>query len=338
MISSANCCIEYIGQLEGELATKSAEADDLRNKNQELLAENTRLTDLSRMLLASPAFSQFLNDLSGTGVSTSIVQNLTNSRPQSQTPQPQPSQKDANPNQYNLSGSHSGQGSTHIGMTMIPEEPNLEVEEANSRYTSGGNNSNFGLYDAQVYSLAEMSDAPSLESPDFTLLNSKTSHRCTVDHPSPKDEPAPLEQMPVMPPAATDLANPIESEPEKGFENDLDIPTFDESDPAYALYSDSPLPPTSSTSPSAAAAATVAATLDPEDRLFGLIPPEKAMERLDLVIIPISFPSSSSETSNEKGGDANNSSVDPIVIAQFEQSCCEMDFLVSRIGNVTSHL
>lgn len=53
---------EYIGQLESELAGKANEASDMRLQNRALMEENSRLTDLTRLLLSSPHFANFLND------------------------------------------------------------------------------------------------------------------------------------------------------------------------------------------------------------------------------------------------------------------------------------
>ncbi|KAI5306368.1 hypothetical protein KEM56_001205 [Ascosphaera pollenicola] len=53
---------EYIGQLEGEVAAKTNEANDLRLQNRVLAEENARLNELTSMLLSSPQFSSFLNE------------------------------------------------------------------------------------------------------------------------------------------------------------------------------------------------------------------------------------------------------------------------------------
>ncbi|KZZ94059.1 bZIP transcription factor, bZIP-1 [Ascosphaera apis ARSEF 7405] len=55
---------EYIGQLEGEVAAKTNEANDLRMHNRALVEENARLTELTRMLLSAPQFASFLNEYS----------------------------------------------------------------------------------------------------------------------------------------------------------------------------------------------------------------------------------------------------------------------------------
>ncbi|RGP64113.1 hypothetical protein FLONG3_9659 [Fusarium longipes] len=103
---------EYITQLETEIANKVSENGDLRAQNRALMDENKRLTDLTRMLLSSPSFSNFLDNLS------------SNPAAAQQTPQlkvePQPEQrqvpKDINP--YNAQQSSQHQ----IGMAMIPEQ------------------------------------------------------------------------------------------------------------------------------------------------------------------------------------------------------------------------
>ena len=109
----ANMFAEYIGQLEGEVALKAQEANDLRVQNRQLAEENTRLTDLTRMLLSSQAFSGFLNELSQNGLPAPTI----TVAPQPQ-PLPQPTRKDVNPNQ----GARQVRNQQmQVGMTMIPE-------------------------------------------------------------------------------------------------------------------------------------------------------------------------------------------------------------------------
>ncbi|ATY62428.1 bZIP transcription factor [Cordyceps militaris] len=102
---------EYISQLENERDHKDDEVVTLRQSNRALMEENKRLSDLTRMLLSSPSFSNFLDHLS------------TNSAAIPQVPikvEPQPEQeqvqipKDANP--------YGNQSQQQIGMAMIPEQ------------------------------------------------------------------------------------------------------------------------------------------------------------------------------------------------------------------------
>jgi hypothetical protein len=80
------------------------------------MEENTRLTDLTRMLLSSPAFSGFLNELSANGMPAPPT---TTSNQQSQTKsQPRPTRKDVNPHQASRQMQNQ---QPQINMAMIPE-------------------------------------------------------------------------------------------------------------------------------------------------------------------------------------------------------------------------
>lgn len=105
--------LEYISQLESEIATKVNENGDLRAQNRSLLDENKRLTDLTRMLLSSASFSGFLDNLSN---DPSAVQQTQMKVEPSQQQQEQSIPKDVNP--YNSQLSQQQQ----IGMAMIPEQ------------------------------------------------------------------------------------------------------------------------------------------------------------------------------------------------------------------------
>lgn len=108
---------EYISQLESEIAKKADEVGDLRSQNRALLDENKRLSDLTRMLLSSPSFSNFLDNLSTDPTALAGPQPTIKVEPQQQLSPPEPSQipKDVNP--Y---GNHGQQ--EQIGMAMIPEQ------------------------------------------------------------------------------------------------------------------------------------------------------------------------------------------------------------------------
>lgn len=305
-VISADVYIEYIGQLEGEIAAKTNEADDLRSKNEELVAENTRLTDLTRMLLSSPAFSTFLNDLSGTGASASMpdvssLQSQTSaSRPQSAVPR-----KDVNPNQSNPRPQSSQSSNSHVGLTMIPEENNIQynaTESPNNRWTDS--NMNFGgLYDAQVYAVTEVPQGPAVDSMSFAMLHGKTSNFVgSYSSDDSKDEPAELEPMPALP-EKVEVPEAIERR-----RQDADI---DVSDPSFALFIDQPC-----TSPKSAA-------IRSEDRIFGEIELEKAFGRLELVI---------AEDPNE------SQDISLATIERFERLCWRLDAASKRVAAITSHL
>ncbi len=267
-------------------------------KNEELVAENTRLTDLTRMLLSSPAFSTFLNDLSGTGAPASMPEI---SRLQAQTPisrsQSAAPRKDVNPSQSTAN--------THVGMTMIPEENAFQfnaAESANNGWTDS--NMDFrGLYDAQVYAVTEVPQGPAVDSMSFAMLHGKASNFVgSYSSYGSKDEPTEIEPMPV---SAEKVVMP---EIDERRSQDVDI---DVSDPAFALFIDQPC---TSSKPAA---------VEPEDCIFGEIELEKAFGRLELVIAE--DPTESQEVSSA-------------TIERFERLCSRLDAASSRVAAITSHL
>ncbi|KAK4222922.1 hypothetical protein QBC38DRAFT_65630 [Podospora fimiseda] len=239
---------EYITQLEAEIANKVTENGDLRAENRALIDENKRLTDLTRMLLSSPPFSDFLNQLSA---NPSMV---PASQPQSQQTQQQEQQrqvpKDVNP--YAASQQVQQQ---QIGLAVIPES-NVDFSMLNMDAADGFN------YQPRVYAVLETPE-PIL---DASVLSGKSldysEEQCTseekVEMPIIEQPPAFLEEKKLEP-------APVNEE----FEND----------PAFALYHDSPSAPTdSSTCP----VELDLEALSPVD-IFGGIEPEKVYARYELV-------------------------------------------------------
>jgi hypothetical protein len=163
--------------LEGEVAVKVQEATDLRNQNQQLREENTRLTDLTRMLLSSQAFSGFLQELSHSGIPAPNVLSESKQLKSTQS-QPQTVQKDA--------AGHNATHQTHIqqpqiGMALIPETPMdfSAFQPSNAWMTALPTN------DFQVYSVSELPEAPVL---DLEALSGKSNPAFSTSK-SVKDAP-----------------------------------------------------------------------------------------------------------------------------------------------------
>ncbi|KIX07278.1 uncharacterized protein Z518_01931 [Rhinocladiella mackenziei CBS 650.93] len=209
---------EYIGQLEGEVAAKSQEANDLRVQNQQLREENNRLTDLTRMLLSSQAFSGFLQELSQSGASAPNTQN--NSQTQKPAPnQPQPTRKDI--------GAHEAANQMQlqqpqVGMALIPEVP----VDLSTLQSSNGWMTALPTNDFQVYAVTELPEPPIL---DLESLSGKSKSNSSASS-SSKDTPR-------LPEVANEFAN-TQDEP--------NVPQVDESVSldrgAFALYFDAPAP------------------------------------------------------------------------------------------------
>ena len=270
------------------------------------MAENTRLTDLTRMLLSSPAFSTFLNDLSGTGAPASMPET---SRVQSQTPASRPQsaapRKDVNPNQITPQPTPSQNSNTHVNMMMIPEENSFQYNATESA-NNGWNDSSMdfsGLYEAQVYAVTEVPRGPAVDSMSFAMLHGKTSNFVgSYSRDDSKDEPAEIELMPALS-GKVEMPEPIERRSQ-----DVDI---DLSDPTFALFIDQPR---TSSKPAA---------VEPEDCIFGEIELEKGFGRLELVI---------AEDPDE------SQDISSATIERFERLCSRLDAASTRVAAITSHL
>lgn len=149
--------IEYIGQLEAEIASKITENGLLRSQNEVLMNENKRLIDLSKMLLASPSFSSFLDALSSNPASIPPTQ------PQIEQRQPEPTQVPKDPNPYNSINSGQQQ---QIGMVMIPEQ---SLDFSMMDMNPGGPFS----YQPRVFAVLETPELPEI---DTNTLIGKSSN------------------------------------------------------------------------------------------------------------------------------------------------------------------
>ncbi|KAH7040247.1 uncharacterized protein B0I36DRAFT_357579 [Microdochium trichocladiopsis] len=160
---------EYITQLESEIATKVTENGELRAQNRALMEENRRLSDLTRMLLSSSSFSNFLDHL---GTNPAAV---PQPQPQQQAamveqrqPETQQVPKDVNP--YIAASAQQAQPH-QIGMAMIPES-----SMGFSMLTA--DNSGSYSYQPQVFTVLETPSVPEL---DIAVLSEKPTH-VSKDH------------------------------------------------------------------------------------------------------------------------------------------------------------
>ncbi|KAL4788564.1 hypothetical protein BJX76DRAFT_344709 [Aspergillus varians] len=220
---------EYIGQLENEVSQRTNEAQELRIQNRALYEENARLTDLARMLLSSPNFSQFLDEMNVNGLPS--IQPQLSQQPQpptiSQTPVQQPNlPKEPTPN-HGQQEFQMQQQNSQIGMMMVPSQ---SIDVATMNMNSGGWNTgidvNFG--NAPVFAVLEVPEPHVL---DTDALSGKPSGFDGMSFPeasSSKD--APLgEHFPVD---GSEEQTPVDA-------GELNV-EVDESDPVLGLFSDQP--------------------------------------------------------------------------------------------------
>ncbi len=156
------------------MAAKGKEANDLRLQNQALIDENTRLSDLTRMLLSSPAFSTFLDQLSA-----NPAMGAGDSGTHDDTAAPVPHDKDiesSNVADVSTTTSASITGSLpqpvsqdmpHIGMTLVPDPPVdlsiLAAADSNAWAFGGFAPGTWGNNQPQVFSVLEIPDGPAVD-------------------------------------------------------------------------------------------------------------------------------------------------------------------------------
>ena len=159
---------EYIGQLEGELAQKAQEADDLRIKNQELMAENKRLNDLTQMLLSSSSFSSFLSEI---GQPSSFA-----SKPVPTTDQPVKTESHDAGSSQSVSEQSLNQHhlNTQVGMTFVPESQ-LSYGNFSNQDNSLVDENDTSLYDAQIFAVTSIPEGPSVNELTASALSGKPS-------------------------------------------------------------------------------------------------------------------------------------------------------------------
>lgn len=236
---------EYISQLEAEIAGKVTENGDLKAQNRALQEENKRLADLTRMLLSSPSFSDFLERM------TPNAGHVPQPAPQvEQRQESRQVPKDVNP--------YVGQQQTqhqNIGMAMIPEQTmdfsmlSLDTDSAFS-------------FQPQVYAVLETPEI----SIDTSVLSGKTSNFVGSCDDEEKVE-MPIIEHPVEDKKRTEVVAPTIVDDEF------------ESDPTFALYHDVPKSVAERVEEPREIDTDAFSHVD----IFGGIEPEKALARYDLV-------------------------------------------------------
>ncbi|KAI9878650.1 MAG: hypothetical protein M1830_000321 [Pleopsidium flavum] len=292
---------EYIGQLEGEVAAKINEANDFRAQNQALMAENQRLSDLTRMLLSSSAFSTFLNDLSTDGMPVPT----TPAPEQPATTQAtvvQPNiRKDPNPHRlaHQQAQAHEQDGA-QVEMALVPDNA-LDFSTLDLNNSAFASNMPQGYDHAQVFSVTQFPQGPAVDRIDTAVLSGKSSNfvGSYMSSDDCKCQAPAIERIPAT-----------KKEPEEG--SILTIPClevdFDESDPAFALFTDAPSSVKSSPAES-------------QELLFGGLESEKVFARLEIVV-----------------QDASADNISAAAMERFERLCFRLEAAFERIGNMTSHL
>lgn len=149
---------EYIGQLEGEVAVKTNECNELRTQNRALMEENARSRAFIERLLRHQAFTPFLEELSRDESLEAKPAMSTLSG--STTPTPAPVRKDASAYQNQQFGAMS---QPQVGMTLVPETPlDMSMLNLNSNsWAMSNGSSSFNYQQPQVFAVTELPAGPS---------------------------------------------------------------------------------------------------------------------------------------------------------------------------------
>ncbi|KAF2442694.1 hypothetical protein P171DRAFT_486680 [Karstenula rhodostoma CBS 690.94] len=247
---------EYIGQLEGEVAVKTNECNELRTQNRALLEENARSRAFIERLLRHQAFTPFLEELSrDEGLEAKPTMPTLSG---STTPTPTPVRKDASAYQNQQFGAMSR---PQVGMTLIPETP-LDMSMLNLNPTSWAMNngsSSFNYQQPQVFAVTELPAGPT-NPLDVDVLSGKGYSSIFAAEDDASNEQVKADYPVVERAMPSEKSSPVEAD--------------EDEDAEFDLYNSAPV------STSAAAAPTI----EDHESLFGDVNSEKAFAHFQLQI------------------------------------------------------
>lgn len=253
--------IEYISQLEGEVAAKASEVNDLKMENRALAEENARFRALAEKLLRHQAFHPFLDELSR---DPALAESLSKMAQGPSTQSQAPDTKDVDPYSTHTQ-SFVPQDNQHVGMALVPE-PQVDFSSLNI----GGNGSwvmqqahGLPMFQPQVFAVLEV---PEPEPLDLTAIAGKgepvlaSFDEEKADYPELEVPSTIKDDVPSIPESKA-AVEPTDEEKE------WDFPEDDESVALYANTRSTPKP-ASSESPIPFAIATAALTEKPHFELI----------------------------------------------------------------------
>ncbi|KAI2480068.1 bzip family transcription factor [Pyrenophora tritici-repentis] len=245
---------EYIGQLEGEVAMKVNEANELRTQNRLLMEENARSRAFIERLLRHQAFTPFLEELSrdeSLQLKAPMTSMSSSSAPAPTAPAP------AQFPQQQFNGMAQGEN-TQVGMTMVPE-PQIDFAmlniNNNANANSWGVNNGFNFQQPVAFAVTELPEGPA-NPLDIEAMSGKGYS--ALFH---GEDDAPAEAK---------AGYPVIERPAQSTQAVATIEETEEEDEEYALYFSSPT--------------TIAASAPLEDQENIFTNPDKALAHYSLVI------------------------------------------------------
>ena len=211
------------------MSVKSNEANDLKQENRALMEENTRLSDLTRMLLSSPAFSTFLDTLGAADLpTTNAAEASTTTTKPSQTAAALPAATPKDPNPLQALPPDNSQ---EVRIALLPD---AAVDYSNIDVNPPWGYSNMtGLWgnpQPQVFSVIEVPEGPAVDSIDAGVLSGKPSSVVGFGY-------LPYTYLPLLRPIPALPARHTQPPPTAAAEST----DLEESDPAFALFADAPV-------------------------------------------------------------------------------------------------
>ncbi|KAF1844298.1 uncharacterized protein K460DRAFT_369160 [Cucurbitaria berberidis CBS 394.84] len=247
---------EYIGQLEGEVAMKVNEANDLRTQNRLLLEENARSRAFIERLLRHQAFGPFLEELSRDEAlqpKAPMASMPSASTPVVAAPAPAPFQN------QQFSGMPENEN-VHVGMTMVPETHlDFSMLNLNNNGNNWGASNGFNFQQPRVFALLEVPAGPA--NPLDTEAMSGKGYSAMFN----AEDDSSVEEVKLDYPV---IERPVQSESTCAI-----VVEEEDEDPEYDLYN---------SSPARSAPAPVAASIENHETLF--TNSDKALAHFSLVL------------------------------------------------------
>ena len=133
------------------------------------MAENKRLTDLTKMLLSSPSFSSFLGEISQPASTTTST-----TSPTEQSIKPEKTEYGASQATFQTPKVPQQPTNAQVGMTFVPE-PQLSYGSYASQNNDWIDENDMSLYNAQVFAVTSVPEGPRFSELNIENLSGKST-------------------------------------------------------------------------------------------------------------------------------------------------------------------
>ncbi len=218
---------EYIGQLEGEVAIKVSECNELKTQNRNLMDQNHQLTRLTQYVLRHPAFASVLADMSR---DPSIIGQVEQPPSAPIRPPPTSAPREVQPYITPTKQETESQSNetTQVGLSMVPES-NLDFSMLNLGRNHWANRTGLSFQQPSVFSVIELPAGPAVDHFSYESLSGKgLSNSTSIEAKSKMNSPVIADS-----PFQQEIAK-------RQWPAPVPISDIDESDICFALYRNLP--------------------------------------------------------------------------------------------------